>query len=254
MLLSFLCVPRYALYRYRCFPVSTHADTHSTELPYSQTWELLWVAWQVGFWHAMCFREIKSRLSERHRNLAFCLLILLELEMWGKPPRLAWAYSSGYSHLSEETWDPFWNSFSCPQSQRWGLVLSQGTTQSPSLSVIRIIMLVLNPEETIWRTRQEKLCGLNPSLIQDTKWFKTSLGAKECIGVLVALATCLLAGMREDSEGWKELLFFPRPQDSLRPQVRMGTTLSRWTDMCTTLWKYCCKSELLALLSCLDQD
>lgn len=90
MLLSFLCVPRYALYRYRCFPVSTHADTHSTELPYSQTWELLWVAWQVGFWHAMCFREIKSRLSERHRNLAFCLLILLELEMWGKPPRLAW--------------------------------------------------------------------------------------------------------------------------------------------------------------------
>lgn len=52
--------------------------------------------------------------------------------------------------------------------------------------------------------------------------------------VLVALATCLLAGMREDSEGWKELLF-PRPQDSFRPQVRMGTTLSRWTDMCTTL-------------------
>lgn len=173
----------------------------STELPYSQTQELLWVAWQVGFWHAMCFREIKSWLSERHWNLAFCLLILLELKMWGKPPRLAWAYSSGYSHLSEETWDPFWNSFSCPQSQWLGLVLSQGTIQSPSLSVIRIIMLVLNPEETIWRTRQEKLCGLNPSLIQDTKWFKTSLGAKECIGVLVALATCLLAGMRGRQRG-----------------------------------------------------
>lgn len=58
-LLSFLCIPKCNLYCNICSSVSTHLNTHCTELPYSRTLPsqvLLWALGEIMFWHttSMC--------------------------------------------------------------------------------------------------------------------------------------------------------------------------------------------------------
>lgn len=65
-----------------------------------------------------------------------------------------------------------------------------------------IIMLILSPKESIWKSTQEKIHGWFPSLIQGMKWFKTSRWAKKYITVLATAVTCLLAGRRK-ARAWK---------------------------------------------------
>lgn len=82
----------------------------------------------------------------------------------------------------------------------WHEALSPHRESQNSLAVISIIMLLFNPQEPIWRSIQEKTYIYLPSLIQGTKWFEISRGARGCIIALVTVVTCLQEGRRKERQ------------------------------------------------------